>query len=174
MGVPETFQRKSSCFPTLLANLIRPHRLGTQRRGNRAESLGVKILNMGFESAEQKFNRLRGQSQKLVLTSYPNPERNGCPGDAVVRDYAERVANWESVEEEVAYHHITHCSPCYREFLDMGEKIRASRDQKPAKRIPWSFRRSMSRTLDQLEDVMKSARDEVARDVASRLSRTHR
>src|SRR5580693_8114975 len=113
---------------------------------------------MWFESAEHKFNRLRGQIQNLVLNSYPNPERNGCPGDAAVRDYAERVANWESVEEEVAYRHITHCSACYREFLDVGEALRASRKQKPAKRIPWGVRRSMRRTLGQLESLMKSTR----------------
>jgi hypothetical protein len=102
-----------------------------------------------FESAEHKFNRLRGQIQNLVLESYPNPERKGCPGAAAVRDYAERVANWESVEEEVAYRHITHCSPCYREFLNVGEEVRASLEQKPAKRVPGGVRRSMRRTLEQ-------------------------
>ncbi len=131
-------------------------------------------MYMWFESAEHKFNRLRGQIQDLVLSAYPNPERTGCPGDAAVRDYAQRVANWESVEEEVAYRHITHCSPCYREFLAAGEEIRASLQQKPTKSIPWGVRRSMSGTLDQLESVMKSTRDEVARSVASRQSRTHR
>jgi hypothetical protein len=129
---------------------------------------------MWFESAEQKFNRLRGQIQNLVLSAYPNPKRKGCPGEAAVRDYAERVANWESVEEEAAYRHITHCSPCYREFLDMGEALRASREREPAKRIPWGVRRGMRRTLDEFESLMKSARDEVARSVASRLSRTER
>jgi len=129
---------------------------------------------MWFESAEQKFNRLRGEIQNLVLDSYPNPTREGCPGDAAIRDYAERVANWESVENEVAYRHITHCSPCYREFLDAGEAVRRSQQRKPAKPIPWGVKRSMRRTLDQLESLMTSTRDEVARAVASRLSRTHR
>ncbi len=123
---------------------------------------------MWFESAEQKFNRLRGEIQNLVLHSYPNPAREGCLGDAAVRDYAERVANWEPVEDEVAYRHITHCSPCYREFLKVGEDVRASREQEPAKRIPWGVRRRMGRTLDQLESLMKFTRDEVARAVASR------
>jgi hypothetical protein len=123
---------------------------------------------MWFESAEQKFNRLRGQIQNLVLKSYPNPTRDGCPGDDAIRDYAERVANWESVEEDVAYRHITHCSPCYREFLEVGDELRASRAHKPVKRISWGVRRDMSRTLNQLESVIKSTRDEIARVIASR------
>jgi len=111
---------------------------------------------MRIESAEQKFNRLRDQIQSLVLTSYPNPQRRDCPGDAAILEYAERAVNWEEVEDHLVYRHITHCSPCYREFLDATEELRASRKQEPAKRMPWLDRRRMRRTLDQLEGVMKS------------------
>ena len=41
------------------------------------------------ESPEARFDRLKRQLQDSILRDYPNPERTGCPGDAVLRRLAE-------------------------------------------------------------------------------------
>jgi hypothetical protein len=57
--------------------------------------------------------------QKAALQAYPNPERIGCPGTAVLREVA--AASWPSDHE--AYQHVKTCSPCLREMLELGEAI---------------------------------------------------
>ena len=68
------------------------------------------------ESPQAKFNRLKKQLQDSILRDYPNPERKGCPGDAVLRELAARPLD-QTVEDDPHWQHVTHCSECYREFL---------------------------------------------------------
>ena len=75
------------------------------------------------ESPEAKFDRVKRRLQDLVLRGYPNPERKGCPGDAVLRELAERPLD-EAVEGDSHWHHVTHCSECYREFLGFNNAFR--------------------------------------------------
>jgi hypothetical protein len=75
------------------------------------------------ETPEQKYNRLAAAVQQTILQNFPNPERVGCPGTARLRDVAAR----QEIVEDAAWEHITHCSPCYREFLDEKERLRGSR-----------------------------------------------
>lgn len=54
--------------------------------------------------------------QEALLRNYPNPDRKGCRGSAILREMAERELPHEhSFWDE----HVSHCSPCYREFLDL-------------------------------------------------------
>ena len=69
------------------------------------------------ESPEAKYDRLKRKLQDSILSQYPNPERKGCPGSAVLQSVATRYSD-ESVEGDENWHHVTHCSECYREFLD--------------------------------------------------------
>jgi hypothetical protein len=62
------------------------------------------------------FDRLKRQLQESILNNYPNPERKGCPGDAVLRGLAARPLD-DSLEGDAHWQHVTHCSECYREFL---------------------------------------------------------
>ena len=75
------------------------------------------------ETPEQKYNRLAAAVQQTILQNFPNPERLGCPGTARLRDVAAR----QEIVEDAAWEHITHCSPCYREFLREKERLRGSR-----------------------------------------------
>ena len=68
------------------------------------------------ESPEIQYERLKKQLQDAILRDYPNPERTGCPGDAVVTELAARPLD-EDVEADPHWHHLTHCSECYREYL---------------------------------------------------------
>ena len=72
------------------------------------------------ETPEQKYNRLAAAVQQTILSSFPNPDRVGCPGDVRLREVAAR----RTIVEDDDWQHITHCSPCYAEFLGAKEEIR--------------------------------------------------
>src|ERR1035438_10890703 len=70
------------------------------------------------ESPDAQFDRLKSQLQNSILSDYPNPERKGCPGEAVLKELAARPLD-DSLEGNPHWHHVTHCSECYREFLGL-------------------------------------------------------
>src|SRR5436305_13765625 len=89
------------------------------------------------ESTAEKFDRLKKQLQDSILRDYPNPERKGCPGDAVLRELAERPLD-QAVEDDPHWHHITHCSECYREFLGFNNAFRQRAKVRRA-RVGWAL-----------------------------------
>lgn len=89
------------------------------------------------ESPEAKFDRLKKQLQDSILRDYPNPERKGCPGDAVLKALAERPLD-QAVEDDPHWHHVTHCSECYREFLTFNNAFRRAAKAKRA-RAGWTL-----------------------------------
>jgi hypothetical protein len=72
---------------------------------------------MSDESPHAHFDRLKKQLQDSILRDYPNPERRGCPGNAALQALARRPLD-DSIEADPNWQHVTHCSECYREFLD--------------------------------------------------------
>jgi len=79
------------------------------------------------ESPDFQFDKLKRQLQDSILKDYPNPERKGCPGDPVLKELAARPLD-DSLEQDSHWHHITHCSECYREFLGLrAERQRGAR-----------------------------------------------
>jgi hypothetical protein len=71
----------------------------------------------------EDLNRVLKGLQKATLRDFPNPERVGCPGAAVI----EALANRRLAHTHEAVQHITHCSPCYAEFLAIRRRIRHAR-----------------------------------------------
>ena len=78
------------------------------------------------EAPEDKFDRLKKRLQESILRDYPNPERKGCPGGVALQKLAERALK-EAVESDRHWHHLTHCSECYGEFLGFNDALRRSR-----------------------------------------------
>jgi hypothetical protein len=74
------------------------------------------------ESPEEQFERFRNIVQNSILKAYPNPNREGCPGEAVVREVAAR----KELHTDDHWQHITHCSPCYSEFLRFKDEFRTA------------------------------------------------
>jgi hypothetical protein len=75
---------------------------------------------MKDDSSDQIFEQFQDIVQQAILREFPNPERKGCPGTEVLRELANRShpvrdAHWE---------HVTHCSPCFREFLDLRAEVK--------------------------------------------------
>jgi hypothetical protein len=62
-----------------------------------------------------------------LLKEFPNPERSGCPGSEVLN----RIASHEMPlsEAEKWLDHLTSCSPCYRDFLELQAGYRHRRMQ---------------------------------------------
>lgn len=66
-------------------------------------------------SPEKAFNQAKEILQQAILHDYPNPERKGCPGADVLK----RLASSDLPQtSDPAWEHVTHCSPCYAEFLE--------------------------------------------------------
>jgi hypothetical protein len=75
------------------------------------------------ETPEEKFDQISRAVQESILRNYPNPERRGCPGNEVVRSVAAR----SELKADDVWEHITHCSPCYAEFLTYKDEFRRTR-----------------------------------------------
>jgi hypothetical protein len=58
--------------------------------------------------------------QQAVLRHYPNPERKGCLDFRTIHV----IARQRFPHEDEQWEHISHCSPCYREFLDCRQQWR--------------------------------------------------
>jgi hypothetical protein len=74
------------------------------------------------ETPEQKYNRIAAAVHQTILQNFPNPNRIGCPRSARLRE----VAGRRTIVEDEDWQHITHCSPCYAQFLNAKEQIRRS------------------------------------------------
>jgi hypothetical protein len=81
---------------------------------------------MAEETSKEKYERLQREIRSEILTAYPNPTRKGCPGGAIVKQVAER----KKIETDAAWEHITHCSPCYKEFLAHRETVRVAKKRR--------------------------------------------
>jgi|ERR1035441_5230136 hypothetical protein len=72
------------------------------------------------ESPEEYFRRISDRVEDLILTAYPNPNRIGCPGEKRVKEVAAR----STLIKDEDWEHITHCSPCYAEFIEHKKENR--------------------------------------------------
>ena len=93
-----------------------------------ATECGVGSFSLMSESTEEKYRRFQREIQGAILRNYPNPKRQGCPGEATVRNLAENpdsIKAEDEGDEQGAWYHITHCSPCYASFLKLREAGRA-------------------------------------------------
>lgn len=53
-----------------------------------------------------------GAFEEFLLNAYPNPTRDGCPGDEVIKQLAAK----KLPIDHPSVMHVGRCSPCYREF----------------------------------------------------------
>ncbi|MBV9266794.1 MAG: hypothetical protein JO061_11555 [Acidobacteriaceae bacterium] len=105
------------------------------------------------ESSKAKYERLQQRFQQEILTKYPNPERRGCPGGSALRTLAAKPLT-ESVEHDRIWEHVTHCSECYREFLEFqSATCRQRRTRRET--VRWGI--AVAVLADRREDVLKQA-----------------
>jgi hypothetical protein len=79
----------------------------------------------GYSERDEK--RILDALGRGLLREFPNPDRTGCPGSAVLK----KIASHEMplVEAEKWLDHLTSCSPCYREFSELQAGYRHRRMQ---------------------------------------------
>ena len=79
----------------------------------------------GYSARDEQ--RLLDALGRGLLKEFPNPDRAGCPGSAVLK----RIASHEMplAEAEKWLDHLTSCSPCYREFSELQAGYRHRRMQ---------------------------------------------
>jgi hypothetical protein len=83
---------------------------------------------MKREAPDKKWSRLQAQVQEGIAKAYPNPDRQGCPSQEVIVDLAKLSARFDdSIEKNPQWQHVTHCSPCYTQYL---EEFQIQRNQK--------------------------------------------
>src|SRR5919201_7064883 len=68
--------------------------------------------------------------QQSVLTDYPNPARAGCLDLARIT----AIAKQRLPHKDPQWGHVSHCSPCYREFLDHRRNFKAALRRKALRR----------------------------------------
>lgn len=90
---------------------------------------------MPDDDADEIFEQLQDIVQQAILREFPNPERKGCPGADILR----QLANRPRPTRDAAWEHVTHCSPCYREFLDLRAEVR--------QRVELAHRRTIRRRV---------------------------
>lgn len=74
---------------------------------------------MKREAPGKKWSRLQAQIQEGIAKGYPNPERKGCLSQDVIVELARRSAQFDdTIEEDPEWQHVTHCSPCYTQYLE--------------------------------------------------------
>ena len=84
---------------------------------------------MPDESPDCPFDQAKKILQEQILQNYPNPERRGCPGDAVLKRLA---SGGLPPENDPVWQHVTHCSPCYGEFLQVQKGIQSRKRERAA------------------------------------------
>ncbi len=64
--------------------------------------------------SDEELRELSGLLQDFAVEAYPNPEREGCPDSAALREMAALPAP----AAHALFVHVSKCSPCLREMLD--------------------------------------------------------
>jgi len=81
---------------------------------------------MKTETPGQKWDRLQSEIQQGILNAYPNRERKGCVDENTILELVKRAAEFDDgIEDDPRWQHVTHCAPCYRQYLQQFEKGRS-------------------------------------------------
>jgi hypothetical protein len=141
MGLPVGASRglerriRASPLKTLLARRSRDGTRGIYTSGTRVilwVSLCCTNLTTGREALDEREELDQEEAHILDLLArglsrdFPNPERVGCPGSAVLRSIAFRKLRLAEVQQWLD--HLSSCSPCYREFTALRQQaVQAAR-----------------------------------------------
>src|SRR6516165_11764527 len=74
--------------------------------------------------SEQDEQKLLEAGRHFFSTAFPNPNREGCPGQDILRAIAFRKL--ERQQAKVWDDHLSHCSPCFDEYMAFREEARRS------------------------------------------------
>ena len=78
---------------------------------------------MNFFSKEDE-RKLLEAGRHFFSTAFPNPDRQGCPGQDILKAIAFRTLERQKAKEWDD--HLSHCSPCFNEYMAFREEARRS------------------------------------------------
>ena len=94
----------------------------------------IMFGRMKRETPDQKWNRLQSRVQEGITKAYSNPERKGCGGADAILELAKRAAAFdETIEHDSQWSHVTHCSPCYEQYLQAFKNCRREKSRPRAR-----------------------------------------
>jgi hypothetical protein len=95
--------------------------------------LGLSVQENHPSEGRQILSDKEEKDEKRVLDlltwglsrEFPNPQRVGCPGSAVLRGIAFRKLRLVEVDQWLD--HLSSCSPCYQEFAELRKEAASQR-----------------------------------------------
>jgi hypothetical protein len=77
-----------------------------------------------FQGDDDDDSKLFRKAEEYVLENFPNPDRIGCPGPAVLRAFVESPEEIDLTD--LCGLHILHCAECTRDLI----KLRRERERR--------------------------------------------
>jgi len=74
---------------------------------------------LNFFSKEDE-RKLLEAGRHFFSTAFPNPDRQGCPGQDILKAIAFRKLERQKAKEWDD--HLSHCSPCFNEYMAFREE----------------------------------------------------
>src|SRR5213593_4006048 len=97
--------RLRSGFGAACGELLNSSQLPTNER--------LELMRNEYIEDGPTHEQIKHYLQQSILRNYPNPKRTGClDSPAIILIAQQRLPH-----EDSRWEHISHCSPCYREFL---------------------------------------------------------
>ncbi|MDM7996219.1 MAG: hypothetical protein QUT30_11125 [Acidobacteriota bacterium] len=92
---------------------------------------------------EEEERRLGEGLRKYLLSSHPNPDRNGCPDQKLLRDLAfhKKLGNPQLFEQVTV--HMSECSECVRDALRYAEEYKQQRRSRHQARMAMAIAASV-------------------------------
>jgi hypothetical protein len=99
--------------------------VNTQGTSREDQSRSIRYLLSDGEEFNKDEKRILDALTQGLSREFPNPERVGCPGLAVLRGIAFRKLRVAEVDQWLA--HLSSCSPCYQEFTELRKEVASQR-----------------------------------------------
>ena len=99
-------------------------KLGISVRGGDNSGESRQVLSDRDEFSRDE-RRILDVLERGLSREYPNPDRIGCPGSAVLRGIASHKLRLADVHQWLD--HLSACTPCYQEFTELRKQVASQR-----------------------------------------------
>src|SRR5207248_9953303 len=103
----------------LSVRLCRRCAANSSRLSSQSTSRRLEVMPKDNE-ADPTPEQIKHLLQQAILRDYPNPERKGCLDSSILT----AIAQQRLPHEDAHWARVSHCSPCYQEFLDNRKEFR--------------------------------------------------
>src|SRR5260221_2182659 len=90
-------------------------------------STGSRLILKEQEEFNGEEKRILDLLNKGLSRDFPNPQRIGCPGTAILKSIA--FHKLPLAEADLWLEHFSSCSPCFQEFSEIRKQVAGQRRQ---------------------------------------------